>query len=108
VHCTLGDILIATSTLVLALVLCGSREWPERSFVRVATAAIVFGVGYTAFSEWLNVEVRRSWAYSDLMPVLPVLGTGLSPLAQWIVVPLVAFRWAHREAIPYQLRTRTP
>lgn len=107
-HCTLGDILIVTNALVLALVLCGSREWPEQSFARVATTTIIFGVCYTLFSEWLNVEVRRSWAYSDLMPVLPILGTGLSPLAQWIVIPLVAFRWAHREVAPYQLRTRTP
>jgi hypothetical protein len=106
-HCTAGDILIATNALVLALVLCGSREWPEQSFARVATAAIVFGVCYTAFSEWFNVEVRRSWTYSHLMPVVPILGTGLSPLAQWIVIPLAAFRWAHREEAPYQLRTRT-
>lgn len=27
------------------------------------------------------------------MPTLPVLGTGLSPLAQWIVIPIAAFRW---------------
>ena len=48
------------------------------------------------FSEWLNTEIRGSWAYSELMPVVPVLDAGLSPLAQWIVIPIAAFWWARR------------
>jgi len=36
------------------------------------------------------MTVRQSWAYSPLMPVLPVTGTGLAPLLQWIVVPSTA------------------
>jgi hypothetical protein len=97
-HCTGGDILIATSSLVLALLLFADRDWPEHGFSRVATATVVVGVCYTVFSEWLNTEIRRSWKYSDLMPVVPILKTGLSPLMQWIVIPLAAFRWAHRKA----------
>lgn len=61
----------------------------------MATLTLVAGLAYTIFSEWLNTEVRGSWTYSDLMPRLPVNGTGLSPLAQWIVIPLAAFWWAH-------------
>jgi hypothetical protein len=49
---------------------------------------------YTVFSEWLNTEVRGSWAYSEFMPVLPVIDAGLSPLAQWIIIPFAAFWWA--------------
>jgi hypothetical protein len=104
-HCTAGDVLIATASLVLALLLFGDRGWPERGFQQVAAATVVFGLGYTVFSEWLNTEVRRSWAYSDLMPVVPVLGTGLSPLMQWIVIPLAAFRWAQWAATLYPSRT---
>ncbi len=43
--------------------------------------------GYTVYSEWLNVYVKGTWAYSDLMPIVPGLEVGLSPLIQWIVVP---------------------
>ena len=39
------------------------------------------------YSEHLNVDVRRSWTDSDLMPRLPLLGTGLSPIIQWVVIP---------------------
>jgi len=64
----------------------------------VAVLTLVIGFTYTVFSEWLNTEVRGSWAYADIMPVLPVIGTGLTPLLQWIVVPIFALRWARRGA----------
>ena len=99
-HCTLGDLLIAISTLMLALILAGDHAWPRRRFWPVAILTIAFGVGYTAFSEWLNVVVRASWAYSEWMPVISLLGQkiGLSPLLQWMVVPAAAFAFAKRVA----------
>ena len=97
VHCTGGDILIAMSTLMFSLLFAGDG-WPQnRSTIhRVVVMTVVAGVGYTIFSEWLNMEVRKAWAYSDLMPVVPVIDAGLSPLLQWIVVPGLAFVWALR------------
>ncbi len=96
-HCTAGDLLIATAALLLSLVILG-KGWPETqaAFRRVALAAIMAGIGYTIFSEWLNIVVRQSWSYSELMPVIPGLGTGLSPVAQWLVVPSIAFWRAQR------------
>jgi len=52
--------------------------------------AIVLGAGYTIFSEWLNVEIRRTWSYTAAMPVVPFIGTGLTPLLQWLIVPSLA------------------
>lgn len=100
VHCTLGDLLIAVASLVLGLVLAGHRDWPVRRFGAVAALTMAFGLGYTAFSEWLNIVVRESWAYSELMPVVPVFGfgVGVSPLLQWLVVPALALRLARRAA----------
>lgn len=92
VHCTGGDLLIAASSLIGSLLFFGTPEWPRQRFARVAGSTILVGVAYTGFSEWLNVSVRRSWAYSDWMPVLPIAGgIGASPLLQWLVVPAVAF-----------------
>lgn len=93
-HCTGGDLLIALSTMTLALLLFASPDWPHAGTGRVIAAAILFGVGYTIFSEWLNVTVRGAWAYRDLMPVIPGTGTGLSPFLQWIVDPAAAWFWA--------------
>lgn len=90
VHCTIGDVLIAVSALVAALCLFGSERWPEQGARPVALVSIAFGIAYTAFSEWLNVEVRGTWAYRDLMPVIPILGVGVSPMLQWVVLPGLA------------------
>ena len=111
VHCTFGDLLIALSALTLALVVTGDRAWPAARFRHVAALAVAFGLGYTAFSEWLNIIVRAAWAYSDLMPVVSVLGPdfGLSPLLQWIVVPLVALTLARRRGnAPKRERRHAP
>ncbi|WP_265519687.1 hypothetical protein [Nitratireductor luteus] len=94
VHCTGGDLLIALSSLILALIFVGDAGWPARKYRSVAVLAISFGLGYTIFSEWLNTAVRESWAYSDLMPV--VFGTGVSPVVQWVAIPLAGFWWARR------------
>ena len=97
-HCTGGDILIALSSLTIALLSVGNGAWPDERFWPVAALTIALGVSYTVFSEWLNVVVRSAWAYSDLMPVLPLFGfkVGLFPLLQWIVLPLLAFGCARR------------
>lgn len=85
-HCTLGDVLIAVVTFVVARRL--TRGLPGMVFL---VALITLGVGYTVFSEWLNVSVRASWAYAPAMPVVPPFGTGLTPLLQWILLPPAAF-----------------
>ncbi|MEA2728482.1 MAG: hypothetical protein QOF70_2957 [Acetobacteraceae bacterium] len=56
----LGDLLIALASLTLGLVLPGHRQWPARRFVIVAAFTLTFGIGYTAFGEWLNLVVRKS------------------------------------------------
>jgi hypothetical protein len=97
VHCTVGDVLIAAGSLGLAVLVMG-RNSLRRQFWSVAYITISLGVGYTIFSEWLNVSVRGNWAYAPIMPVLPILGTGLSPLLQWIVGPILGFSFVARTA----------
>ena len=95
-HCTGGDLLIAMSTLLLALILVGGTGWPAERAGRVLLLAVGLGLSYTIFSEWLNIVIRAAWAYRDIMPVVPVLDAGLTPLLQWIIVPSLAYRAALR------------
>lgn len=97
-HCTAGDLLIAAASLLGALLLAGDARWPRAGFTRVAIVALGAGVGYTIFSEWLNLVVRESWAYADTMPIVPIVGVGLTPLLQWIIVPSAAFWLGRRRA----------
>ncbi|MDO8874577.1 MAG: hypothetical protein Q8M24_08610 [Pseudolabrys sp.] len=99
-HCTAGDLLIALCTLLAASFAAANLAWPQGRFWRVAAITIVLGVGYTIFSEWLNVTVRASWTYSEWMPLVSAFGLqiGLSPLLQWVVVPVAAFALISRLA----------
>jgi hypothetical protein len=95
-HCTVGDVLIATASLLAALPIGGVGAWPPRRFAALVAATMALGVGYTIYSEWLNVYVRQSWAYAEAMPLL--FGIGVAPLAQWVVVPPIGLIWARRRA----------
>ena len=89
IHCTGGNVLITTMTLAAAVALARGFRWPPFGR-RMVFTAIVLGTAYTIFSEWLNVAIRGTWSYTVAMPVLPWLGTGLTPLLQWLIVPGLA------------------
>lgn len=97
-HCTFGDAMIGGSALLAALMLAAPTRWPQEGRGRVLLVAVAIGLAYTVFSEWLNIEVRGAWAYSERMPVIPLLGTGLTPLLQWLTLPVAAYLLATRGA----------
>lgn len=96
IHCTGGDLLIASSALFGTLLVIGDSRWPHARFRPVAWMTVLSGLTYTIFSEWLNTEIRGSWAYVDFMPTLPLIGTGVAPFLQWIIIPSAAFWWVRR------------
>ncbi len=87
VHCTLGDGLIASAVYAGAALVTG-RRWPWAAPLYGLAVLVPLGLAYTAYSEWRNVYVVGAWGYSSAMPTL--FGIGLSPLAQWLVLPPVA------------------
>ena len=92
-HCTVGDVLISAAAYGAAAVMTGDPHWPQRA-ARVGMP-IVLGIGlvYTAGSEWVNVYYLKRWAYTTAMPLIG--GIGITPLLQWVIVPLVTL-WLHR------------
>jgi hypothetical protein len=97
VHCTIGDIAIGTLALVVALIAMRAGAVGIWNWRQVALFLVIPAVGYTALSEWINTVARTGWAYSALMPVVNLGGfeIGLSPLAQWLLIPPVAL-WLAR------------
>lgn len=98
IHCTAGDVLIALATFMLAVAVVPPGSHTPHQYAHVAILTVVLGVAYTVFSEWLNVTVSGNWAYTDDMPCLPFIGTGLAPLLEWIVVPTTALLFVGRRA----------
>lgn len=99
-HCTLGDLGIGGLSLIAALTVTRSGVPATWSLIKVAAITTAFAASYTVYSEWLNTSVRHAWAYSDLMPVVPVIGTGLSPLLQWLVIPALALALSSKNDRP--------
>jgi len=95
-HCTLGDLLVLSGTFLAALLMTAYPDWPRQGFRRVVLTATLLGAVYTTYSEWMNVEVLRRWAYAGSMPLLPPFGTGLAPFAQWVVIPPLSLYAARR------------
>lgn len=98
VHCTLGDALIGATALLGALI--GTRAGVPASWRwgLLALLTALIGLAYTMFSEWMNVTWLRSWTYAESMPKLALAGFefGLTPLAQWLVVPPLALYLAKK------------
>jgi hypothetical protein len=108
VHGTLGDLFISAAALMTSLAIFGHPRWPACAFWRVGTPTVVIGLAYTVYSEWVNVVVRHTWAYTELMPTLPPLGTGLSPLLEWAVVPLLALLLTQRNVASEAIESGHP
>lgn len=84
-HCTVGDVLILLGAFWATAAAYRSWRWPVRHGNGAAATFLGAGLLYTAWSEWFNTAVRESWSYAPSMPT--VLGLGLSPLLQWLVLP---------------------
>lgn len=95
-HCTLGDAAIGATALVAVLLVTRAPHSGHWRWGRIALLTALFGTLYTGFSEWVNTVLRHAWTYSEWMPVVRAFGVdvGLSPIAQWLILPPLAFRLA--------------
>lgn len=104
---TFGDVGFALTAFWLTALLARSRDWiwKPRAWQVLVFSAV--GIGLTIGFEYYYTQISLRWTYSDLMPLVPPFGTGLSPLLQWIVVPLLVIWFTQRFAFPASV-TGTP
>lgn len=93
-HCTAGDVMIGVGAAIISRLLVKGLRLHQNIETAFATCFILSAIAYTVFSEWLNVEILKSWAYASDMPRLPPFGTGLTPVLQWIIVPSLTWTTA--------------
>jgi hypothetical protein len=107
-HCTAGDVMIGATALAAALVLTRAREAARWRWGPIAAVTAILATVYTGFSEWVNAGLLHYWQYAERMPVVEIGGAtiGVSPLAQWLLLPALALRLARaRFARPARSRT---
>lgn len=75
----------------------GNVYWTRHlSTYRIAALMVAGGLG-AIVAETLHTG-RGSWSYADAMPLLPWVETGLTPVLQFTILPLVIF-WACRRFV---------
>ncbi len=86
-HCTLGDVLILLGAYWIIAWAMKDRYWVANFRIHHVMGFMLLGLGYTIVSEWINVDIRSAWGYGATMPRVPLVGTGLAPFIQWLLLP---------------------
>ncbi len=86
---TFGDLAIALSAFWSAALVGRSRRWFIRPGRRALVVFFAVGLLLTIGLEYVHTQITGRWAYDGVMPILPVIGTGLTPFLQWIFVPML-------------------
>ena len=83
---TLGNVAIALIAF-LSAARVGGHDWIRRPHASPAAAFLATGLAITVLYELLATRVLHRYEYAATMPT--ILGIGLVPIAQWIVIPLL-------------------
>lgn len=92
---TIGDVGFALTAFWSASLVARTRSWMSSEAMPPVIVFLSTGIVLTVGFEFYYTQVTHRWTYSDLMPLVPPLGTGLSPLLQWIVIPSIVL-WLSR------------
>lgn len=101
-----GDVLILLASFWLASTACGNRQWLLEGDRKPAVILVITALVVTIVLERLATGPLARWAYADSMPIIPLLGVGLAPLLQWLLMsPLIM--WLARRHMLGQIALRT-
>lgn len=89
VQAAAGDALMLLVSFWLVALLWRDRRWILQPSAGALSLFLIPGLVMTVVFEALATGVWGRWAYADTMPVLPVTGTGVVPLLQWVLLPLL-------------------
>lgn len=94
---TIGDVGISITCFWAVAALSKSRQWFRQPRLWQITSFIGVGIVITVVFEFLATNVLNRWQYNNLMLKLPVLGTGLTPLLQWLILPSIILWFVKRQ-----------
>jgi len=93
VFCGLASIMDVLMVLLLfyffALIYRKLFWFQKNTTERIATLVLVSGIG-AVLLESLNISFG-SWNYSRLMPIIPVVKVGLTPVLQFMILPILTY-----------------
>lgn len=95
-----GDALMIVVAFWIVAILQKGRTWIFHPSVGCLALFLLPGILMTGVFEALATGVLHRWTYAQAMPILPVLGTGIAPLAQWLILPPVIVFIVKRQLRP--------
>lgn len=84
IRASLFDAILIT-TVVLPFIFISSLK--DKSWL-----IIVIGIVVAIFNEWYGLSTGR-WAYNSLMPIVPILKVGLTPMLQLGVLGYLSYKF---------------
>ena len=93
---TLGDMALVIVAFWVTSVVTGTRRWHVRPYARAIAIWLVSGLVMTVVIEFLSTVILDRWTYAEAMPRLPLVGAGLGPFGQWVVVPMIVLWYMNR------------
>lgn len=95
-----GDALIALTAFWAVALHWRGRDWIRRPRPAQVGTFVGAGVLITIVLEWHATVLADRWSYAEHMPVVPLLGTGLAPLLQWLLLPPLIVWFVRRQIGP--------
>ncbi len=95
-----GDAVIMLVSYWAVVLFARSRWWILRPSALQILGFVAVGVFITIAIEYFAMHSDHpfwGWRYAPSMPVVPLVGTGLSPLMQWLILPPLALWFIGRQ-----------
>lgn len=96
---TIGDVGFALAAFWVASLAARSRDWVLKPGRLPLGLFLAVGILLTIGFEYYYTNVSLRWSYSELMPLVPPFGTGLTPILQWLVIPPLVIWLARRHLL---------
>ena len=98
-HCTtatLGDVVISLIAFASACLATRTRRWIEVGNIRGKATFVLTGLAITVVLELMATGPLDRWSYAETMPKVPILDVGVSPLMQWMILPMLQLWFVRR------------
>jgi hypothetical protein len=108
--CELAAIADAIMTLLLYYLFAfiyKNTFWPKNLSMGRIIAVISVGFLGSIISEVIYLK-KGNWAYNEAMPIIPVVHVGLSPVLQFIILPLLIYAWSLHFIKTGEFKDRAP
>ena len=97
---TVGDAFIMLFAYWSVAIIASDRWWFRRPRRLQMIGFIAVGIAITVTIDHFAIRSNSpiwGWRYAEIMPTIPVLGIGLTPLLQWLFLPALAVWFVRRQ-----------